>query len=130
MPGITKHFGGPKWLSYVTQLSGITQFMTGTPVDLNSGFLFPPGSVTGSNQYRAIPFYYTLDQSGNSVLPAIGGPVRGTRDTLRSGGMQNWDMSLCQNIPLDRSVAVRNFGWKPSTRSTIQTSTTSFMASL
>jgi hypothetical protein len=103
LPGITKHFGGPKWLSYVTdnyQLSGITQFMTGTPVDLNSGFSFPPGSVTGSNQYGAIPFYYTLDQSGNPVLPAIGAPVRGTRDTLRSGGMQNWDMSLFKNIPL------------------------------
>ena len=103
LPGITKHFGGPKWLSYVTdnyQLSGITQFMTGTPVDLNSSFSFPPGSVTGSNQYGAIPFYYTLDQSGNPVLPAIGAPARGTRDTLRSGGMQNWDMSLFKNIPL------------------------------
>jgi len=103
LPGVTKHFGGPKWLSYVTdnyQLSGITQLMTGTPVDLNSGFSFPPGSVTGSNQYGAIPFYYTLDQSGNPVLPAIGPPVRGTRDTLRSGGMQNWDMSLFKNIPL------------------------------
>ena len=103
LPGVTKHFGGPKWLSYVTdnyQLSGITQLMTGTPVDLNSGFSFPPGSVTGSNQYGAIPFYYTLDRSGNPVLPAIGPPVRGTRDTLRSGGMQNWDMSLFKNIPL------------------------------
>jgi hypothetical protein len=113
LPGITKHFGGPKWLSYVTdnyQLSGITQFMTGTPVDLNSGFSFPPGSVTGSNQYGAIPFYYTLDQSGNPVLPAIGAPVRGTRDTLRSGGMQNWDMSLFKNIPLGserRSLQLR-----------------------
>jgi hypothetical protein len=113
LPGITKHLGGAKWLSYITdnyQLSGITQFMTGTPVDLNSGFSFPPGSVTGSNQYGAIPFYYTLDQSGNPVLPAIGAPVRGTRDTLRSGGMQNWDMSLFKNIPLGserRSLQLR-----------------------
>lgn len=79
-------------------------------MDLNSGFSFPPGSVTGSNQYGAIPFYYTLDQSGNPVLPAIGAPVRGTRDTLRSGGMQNWDMSLFKNIPLGserRSLQLR-----------------------
>jgi hypothetical protein len=106
LPNLTHHFGGPKWLSYVTdnyQLSGLTQFMTGTPVDLNSSFSFPPGSVTGSNQYGAIPFYYSLDQSGNPLLPAIGAPVRGTRDTLRSGGMQNWDMALFKNIPLGES---------------------------
>ena len=110
LPGITKHFGGPKWLSYITdhyQLSGITQFMTGAPVDLNSSFSFPPGSVTGSNQYGAIPFYYSLDQSGNPVLPAIGLPVRGTRDSLRNGGMQNWDMSLFKNIPLGESRSLQ-----------------------
>ncbi len=108
LPNLTKHFDGPKWLSYVTdnyQLSGVIQFMTGTPVDLNSGFSFPPGSVTGSNQYGAIPFYYSLDQSGNPLLPAIGPPLRGTRDTLRNGGMQNWDMSLFKNIPLGENGA-------------------------
>jgi hypothetical protein len=106
LPGVTKHFGGPKWLSYVTdnyQLSGITQFMTGTPVDLNSNFSFPPGSLTGSDQYGAIPFYYSLNKSGNLLVPAVGPPVRGTRDTLRNGGMQNWDMSLFKNIPLGKN---------------------------
>jgi hypothetical protein len=112
LPAITKHFGGPRWLSYITdnyQLSGITQVMTGTPVDLNSSFSFPPGSVTGSDQYGAIPFYYSLDKSGNLLLPTIGAPQRGTRDTLRSGGMQNWDMSLFKNIPLGeaRSLQLR-----------------------
>ncbi len=103
LPNVSKHFGGQKWLSFITdnyQLSGVTQFMTGTPVDLNNGFSFPPGSVTGSNQYGAIPFYYSLDQSGNPILPAIGPPGRGSRDTLRNGGMQNWDMSLFKNFPL------------------------------
>ncbi|HUO24344.1 MAG TPA: carboxypeptidase regulatory-like domain-containing protein [Candidatus Aquilonibacter sp.] len=108
LPSVTKHFGGPKWLSYITdnfELSGVTQFMTGTPIDLNNSFSFPPGSVTGSNQYGAIPFYYTLDANLNPVLPAIGAPVRGTRDTLRAGGMQNWDMSLFKNIPLGSNEA-------------------------
>jgi len=108
LPGITKHFGGPKWLSYVTdnyQLSGVTQFMSGTPVDLNSSFSFPPGSVTGSDQYGALPFYYTLDNRGNPVLPAIGPPGRGSRDTLRNGGMQDWDLSLFKNIPLGNNEA-------------------------
>ncbi len=107
LPSVTKHFGGPKWLSYVTdnyQLSGVTQFMTGTPIDLNSSFSFPPGSVTGSNQYGALPFYYSLDASGNPMLPAIGAPNRGSRDTLRTGGMQNWDMSLFKNIPFGETI--------------------------
>jgi hypothetical protein len=106
LPNLTKHFGGPKWLSYLTdnyQLSGVTQFMTGTPIDFNNGFGFPPGSVTGSDQYGAIPFYLTLDQSKNVVLPTIGPPKRGTRDILRAGGMQNWDMSLFKNIKLGSS---------------------------
>src|SRR5262249_15994588 len=36
LPNLTKHFSGPKWLSYVTdnfEFAGITQFMSGTPID-------------------------------------------------------------------------------------------------
>jgi hypothetical protein len=108
LPGVTKRFGGPKWLSYITdnyQLSGVTQLMTGTPVDLNNSFSFPSGSLDGSNMWGAIPFYYTLDQSKNPILPAVGPPVRGSRDTLRNGGMQTWDMSLFKNIPLGANEA-------------------------
>ncbi|HMB82758.1 MAG TPA: carboxypeptidase regulatory-like domain-containing protein [Terriglobales bacterium] len=110
LPGLAKHFGGPKWLSYVTdhyQLSGVTQLMTGTPNDFNNGFGFPPGSVTGSDQYGAIPFYLSLDRAGNPVLPTIGSPGRGSRDTLRTGGMQNWDMSLFKNIPMGERYSIQ-----------------------
>src|SRR5579864_773419 len=103
IPSPTKHFGGPKWLSYVTdnfQLSGITQFESGTPFDLNNGFGFPPGSITGSDQYGAIPYYYNVDKNGNPLLPKIGPPGRGMRDFFRNGGMQNWDLSIFKNIPL------------------------------
>lgn len=108
LPNVTKHFGGPSWLSYITdnfQLSGITQFMTGTPVDLNNGFSFPPGSVTGSDQYGALPYYFTLDTNKNPLLPGIGPPARGSRDTLRGGGMQTWDLSLFKNIPWSHNEA-------------------------
>jgi hypothetical protein len=108
LPSLTRHFGGPKWLSYITdnfQLSGITQLMSGAPVDLNNGFSFPPGNITGSNQYGALPIYFFLDGAGNPVLPPIGRAVRGSRDTLRNGGMQNWDMSLFKNIPLGKNEA-------------------------
>ena len=101
IPGLTKHFGGPKWLGYITdnfQLSGVTQFMTGTPVDLNNSFSFESGAIDGSNMWGAIPYYFTLDASGNPVAPQIGPRSRGSRDILRSGGLQNWDMSLFKNI--------------------------------
>ena len=106
IPGLTKHFNGPKWLSYVTdnyQLSGVTNFQTGTPVDTNSNWSFEPGGVTGGNMYGAIPYYYNLDVSGNPVVPSIGVPVRGSRDQLRQGRLQNWDMSLFKNIPFGNS---------------------------
>jgi len=103
LPNIAKHFGGAKWLGVITdnfQLSGVTQFMTGTPIDLNNSFAFPSGNFNGGNQWGAVPLYFILDKSGNALLPPIGAPVRGTRDILRAGGMQNWDMSLFKNIKL------------------------------
>jgi hypothetical protein len=108
LPGLSKHFGGAKWLSYITdhyQLSGVTQLMTGTPVDSNNGGSFPSGYLNGSNQWSAVNFNYTFDRSGNPIFPAIGPPTRGTRDMLRTGGMQNWDMSLFKNIPLGANEA-------------------------
>lgn len=106
LPNLTRHFGGPKWLSYITdnyQLSGITQFMTGTPVDLNNSWSFEQGALDGSNMWGIAPAYFTLDQGGNLVAPGVGPPGRGSRDTLRTGGLQNWDMSLFKNIPLGKS---------------------------
>ncbi|HTE90098.1 MAG TPA: carboxypeptidase regulatory-like domain-containing protein [Terriglobales bacterium] len=103
LPNVTKHFQGPKWLSYVTdnfQLSGVTQVMSGTPVDLNNAWHGEPGAQNGSNMWGAIPLYFTLNQSLNPIYPTIGAPLRGTRDFLRNGGMQNWDMSLFKNFPL------------------------------
>ena len=112
IPGITKHFGGPKWLEYVTdgfQLSGITQFMTGTPIDLSNNWSFESGGLNGSNLWGKIPFYYSVDAAGNFLPPQIGIPARGSRDFFRNGGMQNWDMSLFKNFKLgeQRSLQLR-----------------------
>jgi hypothetical protein len=111
LPNLTKHFGGPKWLSYVTdnyQLSGVTQFMTGAPQTLvdwysNVNAWFEQGAIQGSNfawDSRIPSYVYTVDQSGNPVLPPIGSPANWKRDPFRTGGMQNWDLSLFKNIPL------------------------------
>jgi hypothetical protein len=106
IPGLTKHFNGPKWLSYVTdnyQLSGVTNFMTGTPFNTSNSFSYEAGTFTGGNMWGAIPYYNSVDQQGNPILPSIGPPVRATRDILRNGGMQNWDMSIFKNIPFGHS---------------------------
>lgn len=103
IPGAAKHFGGPKWLSYITdnyQLSGVTQFLTGSPVRLGS-WSGEPGSLDGGNMWGIIPYFYTLDSSGNFVIPPVGTRIRGTQ--LRTGGMQNWDMSVFKNVPLGNS---------------------------
>jgi len=104
LPNTSKHLGGSKWVSYLVdnfQLSGVIQAMSGTPVDLNNNFGFESGAVDGGNMWGAIPYYFTYNRSSaNIVLPPIGSRVGGSRDTLREGGMQNWDLSLFKNIPI------------------------------
>jgi hypothetical protein len=119
VPSLTKRFNGPKWLSYVTdnfQLSGVTQFMSGEPID--PGIWWPPAN-TISGTYNAwwigwqrAWIYPTI--SGNAYHsvgtskwdpavfqpPNIGIPTGVSRSNLRGGGMQNWDMSIFKNIPL------------------------------
>ncbi len=110
LPGPAKHFGWPKWFSYITdnyQLSGVTNFMTGTPVTLNNGFSFNSGSLDGSNMWGTYAYYYSVDRSGNLITPTVGFPTRATRDIIRSGGLQNWDMSLFKNIPIRERYSVQ-----------------------
>ena len=119
LPNLTKHFNGPKWLSYVTdnfQWSGVTQFMTGYPID--PGIWWPTAqNINGSYSGDAIgwqrAWVYPLTvknpnhQVGTSrwdpsafLAPNIGIPSGASRSNLRTGGMQNWDMSIFKNIPL------------------------------
>jgi hypothetical protein len=119
LPNLTKHFKGPKWLSYVTdnfQLSGIAQFASGYPID--PGIWWPP-SNTISGTYnawwigwqRAWVYPIVTGDVNKSVgtskfnpaafqPPNIGIPIGASRSNMRGGGMQNWDMSIFKNIPL------------------------------
>ena len=115
LPSLTRHFGGPRWLSYMTdnyELSGITQFESGAPVpdysvNGNDMAIWSPANVlTGSEQWGALPPAWTgLDSKGNLLLPKLGVPFTGSRGVLRDGGMQNWDMSIFKNIPLGKNEA-------------------------
>jgi hypothetical protein len=116
LPNLSKHIGGPKWLGFITdnfQLTGVTQFMTGTPADMNNGGSFPSGFLNGGNQWASVNYNYTLDNQGNLVFPKIGTQPRGSRDTLRQGGLQNWDMSLFKNFKFgeQRSLQLRLEGF-------------------
>ena len=126
LPNVTKHFSGPKWLSYITdnfQLSGVTQFMTGYPID--PGIWWPPAqNISGTYNGDAIgwqrAWVYPLvtkdpnHQVGTSrwdpsafIPPNIGVPVGASRSNLWSGGIQNWDMSIFKNIPLKEQVYIQ-----------------------
>jgi hypothetical protein len=110
LPNVTKHFGGPKWLGYVTdnfQLSGVTDFQTGTPIDTSNNWQGEPGAQTGGNMWGALPLYYVLDKSLNPIYPTFGAPLRGSRDLLRTGGLQTWDMSLFKNIPVAERCSIQ-----------------------
>lgn len=113
IPGLVKHFGGPRWLGYLTdnyQLSGISNFMTGSP---NSTQIWVPANTfDGGRQWSKLPpVTLGVDAHGQAILPKIGRPFYGTPDRIRSGGMQTWDLSLFKNIPLpgkmERSVQLR-----------------------
>jgi len=109
LPGPAKSFGGPKWLSYITdnyQLSGVVNVMTGAPITLNNNWNnFEPGAADGGNMWGIIPYYYSLDQNGNFITPPIGTRMRGSQ--LRGGGLTNWDMSLFKNIPIRERYTIQ-----------------------
>ena len=118
LPKVSKHLGGSKWLSYITdnfQLSGVTQFETGAPQTLVDWYStvnawFEQGAILGSNFAwdNRIPSYaFSLDKSGNPVLPPIGKPVNWKRDAFRTGTLQDWDLSLFKNIPLREKYSIQ-----------------------
>jgi len=102
LPGVAKYFGGSRWLAYATdgyQLSGVSNFMTGTPNW--TPFWDPANQLDGGRQYSELaPVYLGLNSFGKPIIPAIGKPYYGTPDSLRTGGMQTWDISLFKNIPI------------------------------
>ena len=108
LPKLSKHFNAPKWLSYITdnyELSGVTNVSSGVPIDMGNNWQGEPGAMTGGNMYGAIPFYYTLDKTDNPIYPVLGAPIRGSRDRVRTGGLQTWDMSLFKNVPIGSNEA-------------------------
>jgi hypothetical protein len=130
IPSLAKKFGGPKWLGYITdnfQLSGITTFESGSPIDTGLWWV-PAMTISGTYNADAINWsrayvYPTISsdvdqQVGTSKFnpaaftpPPVGVPPTPSRDGLRTGGLQNWDMSLFKNFPLggasDRYLQLR-----------------------
>jgi Carboxypeptidase regulatory-like domain/TonB-dependent Receptor Plug Domain len=115
LPKFAKKFGGPKWLSYITdnyQLSGITSFQSGAPLD--TSVWIPANIYTGSNMWGSVAPYFLAAGSGvndnvgsstfdpatfQTIIP-VGGKFVGRGTSLRGGGLNTWDMSLFKNIPL------------------------------
>jgi hypothetical protein len=109
-PKFSRYLGGSSWVSYLVdnyQLSGVIQAATGAPFDTANNWAGEPGALDGGNMWGAIPYYYTLGPNQNPVFPVIGTRIPGTRDTLRNGGMQNWDTSIFKNIPFRERYSIQ-----------------------
>ena len=110
LPNVSKHLGGSKWVSYLTdhyQLSGVIQAMSGTPIALWDAWSFESGAVDGSNMWDAIGYWFSVDSAKNPIVPVIGTRTRGSNDVFRTGGMQDWDMSLFKNIPIKEKYSIQ-----------------------
>ena len=81
--------------------------MTGTPVTMDNAYAWNSGALDGSNMWGVYPYYFSVDRGGNLVTPQVGIPTRASRDILRGGGMQNWDMSLLKNIPFGERYSIQ-----------------------
>ena len=117
LPNVTKHFSGPKWLSYVTdnfQVDGFVQAMSGAPLPQGGGTAGWAASQqwNGTIQTWQTPSFWlqTTSDPNHSVstskfdpnafvLPPIGPPQRGERN-LYGGAMQAWTIALLKNFPL------------------------------
>lgn len=102
LPAVARYIGGSRVIGLLTdgyQISGVSNFMTGTPTW--TPFWVAGSQLSGGRQWSKIPpAYLGIDSSGKPILPAIGQPYKGTPERLRDGGMQTWDMSLFKNFPL------------------------------
>jgi len=128
LPKLSKRLGGSKVLSYILdgyQWEGIGQFLQGGPGTINGNFSEPDwgwwgyskmitGSYTeGPNTYvNGNPTAKTGDPYSH-LNPAafVGPPTLGLpsspwqQNYFRSGGTNNWDMSIFKNIPLGKNEA-------------------------
>lgn len=101
LPNVTKHFGGPKWLSFITddfQISGITQFMSGAPLAPSYWWNTTENQLTGSNDWGKLPIFLYVAKDGSFQTPQLGAPTKPNWNAYRSGGMQDWDMSIFKDI--------------------------------
>jgi len=123
LPKFSRTFDWPDWVGKITdgfQLSGITQVMSGAPIEPE--IWWPAHQVTGSPSYpewNQVPLRPILvgdpnDGTGNGrsgslfnpaafAAPPIGVPPYWPRTYLRGGGMWNFDMSLFKNIPFSKT---------------------------
>ena len=123
LPKVSKWMGGAKWLSRLTdgfQLSGIAQFMSGTPAELQ-GWLDPKEVAGYYSSFQENPPFFWVYTNGNPMINGAGHSERinidalstriGTapppRTYLRNGGMRNFDLSLFKNIKLSERTALQ-----------------------
>jgi hypothetical protein len=112
LPGVAKYLHEKHWMSFVTdgyELSGIVQFMSGTPTAAslnipNSGQRISGSYTESANLYLngnpSHRYQTSLVNPTVFVLPPIGFQPAPPLAYLRQPGLENWDCSLFKNISL------------------------------
>ncbi|MBO0722112.1 MAG: hypothetical protein J2P41_14910, partial [Blastocatellia bacterium] len=115
--------GGKKWLSQFTdgfQLSGIAQFMSGTPAEIRAWI--DPKDVAGyyTSWQEDAPFFW-IYANGSPMISGAGASARVNtsalftqvgatpppRTYLRNGGMSNFDLSIFKNFKVTERTSLQ-----------------------
>jgi Carboxypeptidase regulatory-like domain/TonB-dependent Receptor Plug Domain len=123
LPKLSNWLGGARWLSRLTdgfQLSGIAQFMSGTPAELRDWN--DPKDVAGYyTSWQEDPPFFWVYPNGDPMIDGAGpssrintaalstqiGAAPPPRTYLRNGGMRNFDLSLFKNIKLSERTSLQ-----------------------
>jgi carboxypeptidase family protein/TonB-dependent receptor-like protein len=123
LPKFSNWLGRSKWMSHLTdgfQLSGIAQFMSGTPTEVRAWI--DPQSVAGyyTSWQEDAPFFWIYANGdpmshgsgpsarlNTSALYTQVGAAPPPRTYLRNGGMSNFDLSLFKNFKLSERTSLQ-----------------------
>jgi hypothetical protein len=124
LPKASAHAGGNKVVKAIADdwsLSGIAQFVTGTPAtisfstvqgtDLTGGGDGQRVNVVG-NPFSSSPTFYSWFNTAAFAVPGKGDPGNASKNSVRSPGVNNVDLALMKRFNLKSEKRFFQFRWE------------------